>query len=386
MTVSNREPTGTSYLDLGVQPIINANATLTALGGSRMPSVVLEAMRAAATDFVDMFELQEKVSSRIAQLTRNESALVCNGAASGIVLAILAAMTGDDRDQLERLLRLGAESLTRNQVVMYRTQRIPYDRVIQLTGAEVVEVGNSFQTELPELETAVGERTAAILFVAGSHVGVGALSLEETVEVARDANTPVIVDAAAQLPPVHNLWDFTSKGADIALFSGGKALRGPQPSGLILGSAAMTRACAMHAAPHQRLGRASKVGKEEMMGLLAAVEWYLQQDHSAEEERLESLTAAWVEHFASLPGVDATRDFPGEAGRPIPRALISWNGRQITSTEICTALRDGDPAIDVAEADEHSIYLSAELLDDAEHDIVTGELTDVLEKRLPRTE
>jgi L-seryl-tRNA(Ser) seleniumtransferase len=367
------------YVDLGVRPLINANGTLTAIGGSRMPSVVLDAMREAALSFVDMFELQEAVSARIARLTRNESALVCNGAANGIVLGVLAAMTGDDRVMLERLLRFGSSAMPRNEIVMHRMHRIPYDRVIQLTGARIVEVGNALETERPELEAAIGEHTAAVLFVAGGHLGPGALSLEETLAVAGDAGVPVIVDAAAQLPPVDNLWGFTRRGADIALFSGGKALHGPQATGLILGSAQMVRACEMHASPHQRLGRSSKVGKEEMIGLLTAVEWYLDRDHSAEEQRLEILTAEWVDHLDRLPSVTARRDFPGEAGRPLPRALVSWEKEERSSEDVRLALRTGEPPIDVAVAGERSIFLSAELIDQAEHRVVTERLTALFE-------
>ncbi len=368
----------TVYQALGVKPLINANGTLTSLGGSRMPHVVLEAMRTAAGSFVDMFELQEAVSARIAELTRNASALVCNGAANGIVLSVLAAMTGDDRRMLERLLRVGAGGMPRNEVVMHRMHRIPYDRVVQLTGATIVEVGNALETDPAELEAAIGERTAAVLFVAGGHMGPGALSLEATVAMARQAGVPVIVDAAAQLPPVDNLWGFTRQGADIALFSGGKALHGPQASGLIVGSAEMVRACSLHASPHQRLGRSSKVGKEEMVGLLAAVEWYLQRDHLSEELRMEDLTAAWVDHFDRLPGVQARRDFPGEAGRPLPRALVIWEDKSRSSEDVCAALRAGKPAIDVAAAEERAIFLSAELVNDVEHGVVTERLTAVL--------
>jgi L-seryl-tRNA(Ser) seleniumtransferase len=294
------------------------------------------------------------------------------------VLSVLAAMTGNDRKMLERLLRFGAGGMPRNEVVMHRMHRTPYDRVVQLTGARIVEVGNAFETDPAELDAAIGERTAALLFVAGGHMGPGALSLEATVEIARHADVPVIVDAAAQLPPVDNLWGFTRRGADVALFSGGKALHGPQASGLIVGSVEMVRACSMHASPHQRLGRSSKVGKEEMVGLLAAVEWYLQRDHVKEEERMENLTSAWVDHFGRLPGVQAHRDFPGEAGRPLPRALVSWEGTARSSEDVCAALRAGNPAIDVAAAGERAIFLSAELVDEVEHGVVTERLTAVL--------
>jgi L-seryl-tRNA(Ser) seleniumtransferase len=350
---------------LGVRPVINANATLTALGGSLMPEVVTNAMVEASKAFVDMFELQEAVSRRIAALTRNEAALVVSGASAGLLVSALAAMTRQDMSALAVLLEHGAGRMARNRFVMHRPHRTPYDNVIRLAGGEIDEIGNAFQTFPWELEAAITDRTAAVVIVAGAHLEGTTLPLTSVTAIAGARGIPVIVDAAAQLPPRENLWRFAEQGADLVLFSGGKELRGPQSSGLILGRAEWIEACKIHAAPLQRFGRPAKVGKEEMVGLLAAVEWWLEQDLDKIRRRVEATTAAWLADLSTIPGVSARRDYPGQAGRPSPRALVEWDPQVAPgATHLAKALRDGDPSIDVAVAGEYGLWLSADLLDD----------------------
>ena len=195
------------YERLGVRRVINADATLTRLGGSLMSPQVLDAMREAAGSFVDMYELQRAVGRRIATLTRNEAAFVTTGAAAAIVLATLAAMTRGDLPTITRLIETG--QAPRDEVIIHRAHRIPYDPAIRLAGARIVEIGNRLQTFSWELEAALTERTAMVLYVAGEHLTRGALSLEETLRVAHASGVPVVVDAAAQLPLHDNLWRFT---------------------------------------------------------------------------------------------------------------------------------------------------------------------------------
>ena len=198
-----------------------------------MPEPVLEAMKEAAASFVDMFEIQQQVGRRLAELTHNEAAYVCAGAAAGLFLTSLASMTGGD---LKAIARLPGLERLRNEIIIHCAQRIPYDPAVRLAGAKLVEVGNALQTFPWELEAAITDRTAAVLYIAGEHLSSGALSLPETIEIAHANGLPLIVDAAAQLPPPDNLWYFTRDlGADLAIFSGGKELRGPQASGLIVG-------------------------------------------------------------------------------------------------------------------------------------------------------
>jgi L-seryl-tRNA(Ser) seleniumtransferase len=339
-------------------------------------------MRQAAGAFVDMFNLQDTVARRLAELTRNEAAFVCAGASAGLMLTTLACMTGPNLQLIGRLMVAGPKVLAKREVVVQCGQRNPYDPVIRLAGGRLVQVGNILQTFPWELEAAITEHTAAIIYFAGRHLGYGSLGLDEVVEIARAAHVPVIVDAAAQLPPRDNLWRLTERGADLVLFSGGKELRGPQASGLVVGRRELIEAVAMHAAPHQRLGRAMKVGKEEMLGLLAAVTWYLEQDETAELERCEQVVVGWIDALPSLPGLSIERDFPGTDGRPLPRAVVRFGPMLgLSSVAVRDAMLAGNPAIAVAVAGPTAIYLNPELLRPGEEFVVLDGLRAVLGMR-----
>ncbi len=350
------------YERLGVRRVINADATLTRLGGSLMPPEILDAMRDAAGSFVDMYELQRVVGERLAVLTRNEAAYVASGAAAGIVLATLSAMTGSDLPTMARFMEMG--EAPRDEVIVHRVHRIPYDPAIRLAGAHIVEIGNRLQTFPWELEAAIRPRTAMIFFSAGDHLASGALSLEQTVDVARAHGIPVVVDAAAQLPPTENLWRFTRElGADLAIFSGGKDFRGPQASGLLVGTEAMIAAIAVHGSPHQRLARPMKVGKEEMIGLLAAVERYVGEDWRERTQGYEESISRWLSLFRDRPGLTASRAFPNEAGQPTPRCLIAFDPKTgLSGAEAARLLWEGDPRIAVAVEGQDAISITPELL------------------------
>ena len=225
--------TGT-YKELGLRPVINASATLTRLGGSRMPPEVLAAMNTAAESFIDLNAFQEKVGARIAELTHNEACYVASGAAAGIMLSVASCIAGTDPANTFVFPHL--DGLPKTEVIVQKVQRNGYDYAIAQTGATVVEIGNS----AAELEAAITDRTASIVWFAGGPLAKDALPVEEVIRIARQRNVPVIVDAAAQIPPVESLWRFTRDlGATGAVFSGGKGLRGPQSSGLVLGTKAL---------------------------------------------------------------------------------------------------------------------------------------------------
>lgn len=368
------------YASLGLRRVINADARLTRLGGSLMPDEVLAAMAEAATSYVDMHELQAAVGRRLAELTRNEAAFVSTGAAAGIVLATMACMVGTDLPAVARLLE--GQPPAKREVIIHRAHRIPYDPAVMLAGGRLVEIGNAIQTFSWELEGAITERTAMVLYVAGSHLAAAALSLPETIAVAHAHGVPVVVDAAAQLPPVENLWRFTvAEGADLAIFSGGKELRGPQASGLIVGREELIAGCRVHGSPHQRLGRPMKIGKEEMAGLLAAVERYLGLDHPSRMAGFETTVQRWIAALDRRPGVTARRDFPNEAGQPVPRALIAFDAEVtgITGTEMHRRLWLGDPAIAVDLAAPDAISMAPDCLDGADAEIVVHQIDAILD-------
>ena len=358
------------YKRLGMRRVINADATLTRLGGSLMPSHVLDAMCEAAASFVDMYELQQVVGKRLAELTRNEAAYVSTGAAAGIVLATLATMTEGDLATIARLIETG--EAPKNEVIIHRVHRIPYDPAVRLAGARIVEIGNRLQTFPWELEAAITPRTAMVFYAAGVHLASGALPLAETVEIAHSHGIPVVVDAAAQLPPTENLWRFTREfGADLAVFSGGKDFRGPQASGLLVGTEAMIAAIAVNGSPHQRLARPLKVGKEEMIGLLAAVEQYVEVNWQDRARCYEAIVERWLEHFRDVPSMTANRVFPNEAGQPTPRCRVEFATETgLSGTEVARLLWEGDPRIAVSVDAPDAISMTPELLEEGEESIL----------------
>ncbi|MCC6629612.1 MAG: aminotransferase class V-fold PLP-dependent enzyme [Chloroflexi bacterium] len=367
------------YEDLGVRRIINATARLTRLGGSLMSEPVLAAMREAAGSYVDMHALQAAVGQRLATLTRNEAAYVCTGASTGLFLATLACMTGGD---LQVIAGLPHRRPSRHEVIVHRAHRIPYLPAVELAGATLVEIGNVNQTLAGELETAMSEQTAAVLYIAGEHLSRGALPLSEVVRLAHARGLPVIVDGAAQLPPVENLWRYTRDlGADLAVFSGGKDLRGPQSSGFVVGRPDLIAACAANGAPHQRLGRPMKVGKEEMMGLLTAVELYIVQDHAARLAGFEATVQFWCDRLGALPGVTAERAFPNEAGQPTPRLHLRFDPARagLTGEQVRQALWEGEPGIVVTPAGPDGIFITPDTIDPGEEQIIADRLTAVLQ-------
>lgn len=365
------------YEALGVRPVINASATLTRLGGSLMPPEVQAAMAEAARCFVRLDELQQRVGEQIAALTRNEAAYVSAGAAAGLALATAACTAGKDPDAIRQLPDLTG---LKNEVIIHRTHRNGYDHAVRQVGVRVVEIGSPEGTTREELERAISSQTAAIFWFQGAMTGQGDLPLPVVIEVAKARGVPVIVDAAAQLPPVSNLWAFTEMGADLAIFSGGKDLRGPQSSGLILGRRDLIEACALNGNPHHSIGRPMKVGKEEMAGLLAAVQRYLRLDHEARARWCEQVVTDWCVVLNELPGLTARRDFPNEAGQPLPWCLVTIDAQAagVDAEEVVRRLEAGDPIIATAPAGREALRLNPMTLEPGEERIVLARLVEAL--------
>jgi uncharacterized pyridoxal phosphate-dependent enzyme len=363
------------YEDLGIKPIINASATLTKLGGSRMPREVLEAMNAAAGSFVDLPLLQTRVGDRIAELTRNEAAFVSSGAAAGIVLAVATLMAApNEPDPMAYPMLKG---ITRNEAIVFASQRNGYDFAILQTGASVVECDDNLES----FESAITERTACLVWFAGA-LAMKSPPIEEVIAIARKHHVPVLVDAAAQIPPVSNLWHYTTVlGCDGVVFSGGKGIRGPQAAGLVLGTKELIAGCRRLSAPTQGIGRPMKVGKEELAGMLAAVQYTLDQDEDAILEAYESIVQNWMRDLAGIAGVTTERGFPSEAGQPHARAIVHLDaGFSKTRDQVIAELKTGDVWIEVAAlGDEpNAIALNPQTLTRDEADVVAARLRQVL--------
>jgi L-seryl-tRNA(Ser) seleniumtransferase len=363
----------TTYADLGIRRVINAAATLTRLGGSRMPAPVIEAMAAAAGSFIKLDVLQERVGARIAELTHNQACYVSSGAAAGVALAVAACIAGDDPAAMARFPHLESG---KNEAIIHRCQRNGYDYAVRQTGARLVEIGMAQSTARWELEAAITPQTACMVYFAGAHFAHGALPLDYVIEVAHAHGVPVIVDAAAQIPPIANLWHFTrDMGADIAIFSGGKGLRGPQSAGLVLGRPDLIAACRLNGSPNQSIGRPMKVGKEELMGMLAAVEWSLAQDEAALLDQYERMVQYWLDGLRDLPGVQVARGYPSEAGQPHARAIVQIDPASgMTRDELVVALLRGDPAIAVGVMDGNAIALNPQTVEPGEEQLVLDAL------------
>lgn len=363
------------YRELGLEPVINGNATLTRLGGSLIAPEVLDAMREAAGSFVDLEELGRRVGAEIARLTRNEAAMVSGGAAAGLVLAAAACMARDVEDGILRAEQLG--SLPR-KIVIQRPNRTAYQTALELPGGYVREIGDADGADEQELIDELGPGCAATVFFAGSHLARGTVPLERVIELAHAVGVPVVVDAAAQLPPPENLWRFTALGADLVVFSGGKGMCGPQSTGLVMGSPDLVQRCVANAAPLHRVGRPLKVSKEDMIGILYAVRWYLAQDHPALIERYESVVRALVEWGDGRSDVNVSRVFPSEAGQPMPRARIELTDPGRDSDSILAALLAGAPSIDLAKAGPNALYVNPQTLRPGEEQLVMRALERVL--------
>ncbi|MGD7707688.1 aminotransferase class V-fold PLP-dependent enzyme [Microlunatus sp. Y2014] len=359
-----------TYSDLGIRPVVNAAGRYTAMGGSVMPPEVVTAMVEAAKVHVPIPALHEAVGARLAELTRNEAAYVTTGAGAGIVLSVLAAAAGDDPEAIIRQAEGRGPTI---EVIVQRAHAIPYLPAIRLAGATVVEAGTRLgATTSADLAAATSDRTVAIFHVAGDHLSTGALPLTDVVAYGKDRGIPVIVDAAAQLPPVSNLWHFTAEqGADVALFSGGKDLLGPQASGLVVGRADLVDAMRMHGSPNQRLARALKTGKEEIMGLLAAVERYVTLDHGARARRWDDILRTWLDALGDLPGARVFRTEMNEAGQALPRLIMEWESGPTPADMVAHAAAQ-DPAVAIVRAGLQGIGMTPEIVTDDEVPLVAA--------------
>lgn len=365
----------TIYEDLGVKPIINASATLTKLGGSLMPDEVLEAMRAAAGSFVDLPGLQVKIGDRIAELTHNEGAYVSSGAAGGIVLAVCTLMAYPGEPQPMSYPTL--DGVSKTEVIVFTSQRNGYDFAITQTGATIVECDNT----VASFESKINERTACLVWFAGA-LAAKSPPLEEVMPVAKKHGLPVLVDAAAQIPPVSSLWHFTNDlGVEGIIFSGGKGMRGPQSAGLVLGTKKLIAGCRRLGPPTQGIGRPMKVGKEELAGMLAAVKYTLDQDEDAILEGYEAMVQNWIEDLTGIPGITTERRFPSEAGQPHARTMIHFGpDAPKTRDQVVEELKNGEQWIEVSTRPEEPnvIGLNPQTLTSSEADIVGARLRQIL--------
>ena len=357
------------YDRFGVRTIINAKGPSTRLSGGFLDAEVAAAMTEAATYCVDMAELQAGASKVIAEITGAEAGMVTSGAAAGLLLGTAACMAGLAPGKMSRLPDTHG---IKNEVVMVRSQRNFYDHAVRTTGARIVEVGlpdryagaGVRDAEAWEVADAIGDQTAAVFYVAG---GRAQPALADVVQVAHHAGVPVIVDAAAQLPPTTNLRHFFTEGADLVAFSGGKAISGPQGSGILAGKPDLIMSALLQhldldifweqwtppasivdkhrltGAPQHGIGRPCKVGKETIVGLLVALRKFAAETDESRTRRFQPLVQRL---HAALSGVDHARI--QVTGGTVPKLELHLS-RDIprTAMDLCIELERGDPSIHV---------------------------------------
>lgn len=357
------------YGRLGVRRVINAADTYTMFGGGRLPQSVTAAMAEAASHHVDIAELMDAAGAHIAELTHNPAALVVDGAAAGLAVSAAAVIAGVDPAAVGML---PDSRSSRTEIVVLRSQRNPYDRAVLAAGATLVEAGFADGTSDWQLDAAIADRTAAVLWYAGDQFERYSPSLEHMAEYAHSCAVPLIVDAAAQVPPVSNLWTYRERGADLVLFSGGKGLKGPQSSGLIVGEPALIAACAANSYPFHSVGRAMKSSKENVIGLVAAIERAVSLDWEAEYSRWSDVLTGYRERLDSLPGVATWIDSSGRLGQECPRLFFSWDG-PLAAEQLATAVAEGDPSVRIGtgEGSATTAYLNPySLLPDEEELVI----------------
>ena len=332
---------GESYRALGVRPLINAAGTYTTLTGSVISPEVRDAMAEASRYFVPLLDLQRAVGARISRMLGVEAAMVSCGAASSITLATAACITGGDR---EKVRRIPDTTGMKNEVIMVKQHRMGFDHAARAAGAKIVEV------ETPEeLEAAINGKTAMLFFV---HIfeSKGKIHRNHFIAAGKRHNVPVFNDAAAELPPAVNLSAIVGEGFDLVGFSGGKGMRGPQASGLLVGRRDLIEAAHKNNNPHSdTVGRGMKVGKEEIMGLLKAVEIYYRRDHDADQKAWRGFMERIAKMVSDVPTIDTEVYIPGPGGHPIPYLRVKWDEAKLglTYAECSKNLQQGEPRIDV---------------------------------------
>ncbi|MEA2524631.1 MAG: D-glucosaminate-6-phosphate ammonia-lyase [Thermomicrobiales bacterium] len=391
------------YEELGVRTVINASGTLTRLGGSRMAPEVLAAMAEAAASFVHIDELQVQAGKVIAEATGAEAGYVVTGAAAGLTLGTVACVAGLDVGKMDRL---PDSTGMKNEVVVQRGHRNAYDHAIRAAGVRFVEVGylgypGAGGTFGWQIDEAITERTAAVACPILDTPGT--VPLREVCEIAHAKGVPVIVDAAAELPPRANLKRFIAEGADLVVFSGGKAIGGPQASGILAGRADLIASVALQhqdmdvraetwskrwmivdeqlkGVPHQGFGRSMKVGREEIVGLLTALRRFIAGSDDADCARWAGLLGIVARHLEGIAGVTAS--CTTAKGRPVPQLRIELDEATLgfTAYDVVNQLLNGEPAIAVAEsyAEFGRLGVNAQGLTEAEAEAVGRRLREVL--------
>lgn len=375
MTYSSAQPVKAKrdlFKELGVTPVINANVTMTYLSGSLMLPEVMEAINSTARDFANMYELQDKVGAKIAEMLQCEAAMVTSGAACAMTLGTAAAITGTDQELIKSLPHPPGPQ---REVVIQKSHRYVFDQAVRNTGVKLIEVEGT-----DEMEKAINKNTVMGLFfnAAREH----SITHEEFVAIGKKHNIPTFLDAAADVPPVENLFKYQKMGFDLVTFSGGKMIRGPQSAGLLFGRKDLIEAAKLNHSPHEcPIGRPMKVNKEEIFGMYAALKEYLERDHEKEwQEWLDRIDriAVQVKKVPTVKGETHVNEGPANA---FPSLRLSWDQNQvkISPEQVADALKTSTPSI-VTGGRGDTLRIGVVLLREDQVDIVAGRVREILEQ------
>jgi len=367
-TLTGFGATGNVYEELGVTTVINGQGTMTVLGGSLVRPEVEAAMALASQHFVSIAELEVAAGKRISQLLKlpdGYSAIVTSGAAAAMQSGLAGILTGDNPKFIEQLPDLTG---MKSEVIIQKSHSNPFDHQLRATGVKLVVVETR-----DDLKKAVNPQTAMMHFTNFANAA-GEIKVEEWVKLAHEYKIPAFIDAAADIPPVSHLWDYANMGYDLIAFSGGKAIRGPQCAGILLGREDLVANALLNNSPHEdTLGRSQKVGKEEIVGMVKALESYLNEYHSALSKEWQRRLDAVSAEIIRVPGV-RTSFFTPDVANHVPHMKISWNQKvALTVQDAHNALRNGKPAI-VLDSSESALSMNSFMLQPGEEKIIAAQL------------
>lgn len=372
---------GDIYQSIGVRPLINCRGTYTVISGSLELPEVRAAAESAAQHHVSLDELMEGIAARVAEITGAEWALVSAGCAAGIAHTTAACVTGGDPDLHVRIPDL--TGFPKDEVVIPKVSRNQYDQAVRSVGVRIIEAGDA-----AEYEAALGPKTAMVYIMASPRLESGPLDYKAVYSIARKKNIPVFTDAAAEMLTIPNA--HLQKGATFVGYSGGKCLRGPQCAGLVLGRKDLLRAAWISGAPHHGHGRAMKIGKEEMVAMLAAVEMWALRDHRKEDAMWTEWMQAIAGRVGKIDGVTATVRQPRSIDNHSPVLSIDWDPARlgITGEQLTNILWTTEPRIAMGEGgrvgpNSTGVSITAYMMKPEDVNIVAGRIYDILSARRP---
>jgi len=372
--VSGFGQTGNPYEELGVTTVINCEGTMTMLGGSLLRPELEAVMAMAGRHFVSVPELEVAAGKRIAEMLKlpeGYTALVTSGAAAAIQSGLAGILTGDNEAFIKQIPDLTG---MKSEVIIQKSHRNPFDHQLRNTGIKLVVIETR-----EELGQAVNERTAMMHFSNFANAA-GQIKVDEWARLAKQYNVPCMNDAAADTPPVSHLWDYTNMGYDLVTFSGGKAMRGPQCAGLLIGRKELVANALLNNSPHEdTIGRSQKVGKEEIIGMVKAIELYLKEDHDALTKEWQARLDGVARELAKVPGV-RTEFYTPDIANHVPHMQITWDSKiSITPKEVSKALRGSKPSIVIGGGEERpGLNMSSFMLQPGEEKIVAEHLSRIL--------